>query len=431
MNRIMDLLIWLGHNWINILAVILTFGFMIFIHELGHFLMAKKVGITVHEFALGFGPRLLQFGGKKKKDEDSPDESEPGSDTAKTMDAGEDETPDKKPEAMEKAGVESRQTPVESAVTQEDDTRYCLRAIPFGGFVSMEGEDEPGDSDDPGNFNNKSPLDRLKVIVAGCVMNYITGITLLILVGLIWGIAMPNPPPVIGSVIQGQGYPLENIDIQPGDRIVQVDETKIRDFHQLSQVISPIRDEREVSLYVERNDKITAHRVKVKYDEKYDRGMLGFAPQQGFVGFRFEKRPPGEVVMESLSTTLRLTFMPVIIIQKLASKEVTTSQLKEGTAGPIGISQMIFDISKEGLPSLLYMCAILSILIGAFNLIPFPALDGARALFLGVELVRRKPMDPAREGMVHQLGFIVLIILVLMVSYNDVLRLIKGASILK
>ena len=437
MDKIIDMLTWIAQNWINLVAVVLTFGFMIFIHEMGHFLMAKRVGITVHEFALGFGPKLLQFGGKKEEDE----EGEPDGETIKALVTGDAGGSDDKKEAAAKDETSSGETPdadiKESAKTEDDsqkepvETRYCLRAVPFGGFVSMEGEDDPGDPDDPGNFNNKSPWDRLKVIVAGCTMNYITGLTLLLLVGFIWGIATPNPPPIVGAVLEGNGYPLQNVDVKPGDKIVQVNDTKIRDFYQLSKIISPIKDGRQITIFVERKGKITPYKVNVKYDEKYDRGMLGFAPQQGFVGFRFEKRPAGVIVVESFKTTWRLTIMPVIIVQKLMAKEVTTKQLKEGTAGPIGISQMIFDISKEGLPSLLYMCAILSILIGAFNLIPFPALDGARALFLGVELVRKKPIDPAKEGMVHQLGFIVLIILVLLVSYNDVIRLIKGASILK
>lgn len=390
MNPILSALSWLAANWIGLLAVVLTFGFMIFVHELGHFLMAKRVGITVHEFALGFGPRLLQFGGRKKKDE------EPDAD---------DDSP--------------------------EPTRYCLRAVPFGGFVSMEGEDDPGDLDDPGNFNNKSVWDRFKVIVAGCVMNYIAGITLLLLVGFIWGIAIPNPPAVVGQIITGRGFPMENSGIEKGDKIVQVNGTKIEDFDQLSSIITPMKEGEEVNLQVERKGKIIPFTLKVKYDKEYKKGMLGFAPVQGLLGFKFIPQPPGVIITQTIEKTAILTFMPVIIVQKLMSKEMTAQQVKEGTAGPIGIGQLLFSISKQGLPSLLYMCAILSILIGAFNLIPFPALDGARAFFLGIEWIRKKPLDPGKEGFVHQLGFIVLIILVLIVSYNDVIRLIKGTSFFK
>lgn len=393
-NMIAGVFTWLVNNWWALLAVVLTFGFMIFIHELGHFLMAKRVGVTVHEFALGFGPKLLQFGGKKKqKDEEEKPASE------------------------------------EEDEEEEVDTVYCLRAIPFGGFVSMEGEDEPGDPDDPGNFNNKPVLDRLKVIVAGCAMNYITGIVLLLLVGFVWGIAIPNPPPVVGQLIKG--FPLQKSGVQPGDKIVQVDNTKIEDFSQLSKIISAKKGGEEVTLYVDRKGKIMTFKVNVKYSEEHDRGMLGFSPVRGLMGFRFIKQPPMVIVKESLAKTGILTFMPVIIVQKLVSKEMTTKQIKEGTAGPIGIGQLLFDISKQGLPSLLYMCAILSVLIGAFNLIPFPALDGSRALFLGVEWVRKKPIDPDKEGLIHQVGFLVLIVLVLIVSYNDVMRLVKGASFFK
>jgi regulator of sigma E protease len=364
---------------------------MIFIHELGHFLMAKKVGITVHEFALGFGPKLLQFGKKKKT---GPEDEDPAGDEPK-------------------------------------ETEYCLRLVPFGGFVSMEGEDNPGDPDDPGNFNNKSVIDRFKVIVAGCVMNYAAGIILLLLVGFIWGIALPNPPAVVGDIITGKGFPMENSGIQKGDKIVRVNDTPIENFDQLSTIISPMTEGQDVQIFVDRKGTVIPFNLKIKYDPQAKRGMLGFAPVQGFMGFKFEKQPPMVIVTETFRKTYMLTIMPAIIVQKLMSREMTPKQIREGTAGPIGIGQMLFDISKQGIPSLLYMCAILSILIGAFNLIPFPALDGARAFFLGIEWIRKKPLDPAKEGMMHQLGFIVLIILVLIVSYNDVLRLIKGGSLFK
>lgn len=356
----------------GILVVVFTFGFMIFVHELGHFVMAKRVGIKVHEFALGFGPRLFRY---KKKD---------------------------------------------------DDTEYCLRAIPFGGFVKMEGEDEPGDLDDPANFNKKTVWERAKVIVAGCVMNYITGVSILLLVGFVWGLGFSVVPAEIDSIVPD--YPLANAGLVQGDVIKAVDNEPIIDFVHLKEIISKKTEGELVSLLVERKDtEPFTVTVPVKFNEEYQEGMLGFSPPTNkMVGFRFYKAKPAEVLQYTAQKTFLLTISPIIIVQKLFTKEITPTQMKEGTAGPLGIGQMLFEISKMGIAAILYMCAILSILIGAFNLVPFPALDGSRLLFLGIEAVRSSPIDPDKEGFIHQVGFIVLMILVVIVTWNDIIRIISG-----
>ncbi len=361
----------------GILVVILTFGFMIFVHELGHFLMAKRVGIKVHEFALGFGPRLFKY----QKD--------------------------------------------------EEDTEYCLRAVPFGGFVRMEGEDEPGNLEDPANFNNKTVWERAKVIAAGCTMNYITGITLLLIVGFIWGIAYGVVPAQISTL--SPGYPMEEAGLKPGDKILMIDQVKIENFEQLSDIVKDKKDGEVLALLIERegSPNFTVN-VPVKYNEEYQRGMLGFSPPSNkLTGFQFKKVPPGEVVKQTLEKTVILTISPAIIVQQLLSKKMTAKQISKGSAGPLGISQMLFEVSKMGIAPILYMCALLSILIGAFNLIPFPALDGSRLFFLALEKIRKKPLNPDKEGFIHQMGFIVLIILVLFVTYNDILRMIRNEGFFK
>jgi regulator of sigma E protease len=405
---------WLLANWTGLLAVLFTFGFMIFVHELGHFLMAKRVGITVHEFALGFGPKLLSFGGsrKRKKDEEErlkeyvKDENENS------------ESPDLKKEPITKEPVK---------------TEYCLRMIPVGGFVSMEGEDEPGDRDDPGNFNNKTVWGRMKVILAGCTMNYITGILIFLLIGFAWGIPViadaENPPAVIGTL--NEGYPAAEAGLQPGDRIVEINGEEIKDFKHLKSIISPIKDGREVSVTVDRKGKNLTYNVKVVYNSEFDSGLLGFSPSISILNLDFEKKTAGEVVSTSLNTTWRLTIAPITIVRMIIDKQLSLQQVGSGTAGPIGISQMLFEISKKGIPSLLYMMAMLSILIGAFNLLPIPALDGSRAVFLGVEGVRGKPLDPEKEGMIHQIGFVALMILMFVVAMNDIIRLIRGENIFR
>lgn len=361
----------------GILVVILTFGFMIFVHELGHFLMAKRVGIKVHEFALGFGPRLFKY----QKD--------------------------------------------------KEDTEYCLRAVPFGGFVRMEGEDEPGNLEDPANFNNKTIWERAKVIAAGCTMNYITGITLLLIVGFIWGVATSVVPAKIQTL--SPGYPMEQAGLMQGDKIIAINGVNIDNFEQLREIVAEKKEGEIVSLVIQReNSPVFTVQVPVKYNEEYKRGMLGFSPPANeLLGFQFIKVPAKDVVGYTLEKTVILTISPAIIVQKLMSKQMTPKEISKGSAGPLGISQMLFEVSKMGIAPILYMCALLSILIGAFNLIPFPALDGSRLFFLALEKIRKKPLDPDREGLIHQMGFIVLIILVLFVTYNDILRMIRSESFFK
>jgi len=302
--------------------------------------------------------------------------------------------------------------------------------VPLGGFVSLEGEDGPGDPNDPGNFNNKPARDRLKVILAGCFMNYVAGILLLLVVGFIWGVAIINPPAVIGSLTPG--YPLERAGMQVNDRILEVNGQKITGFVELSELISPMKDGTPVSLLVERDKKVFTCNLKVKYDEKYKRGMLGFSAKSGMLaGFTFIKVTPVEVLQDTLLKTALFTVSPILMVQKLITREISVKEVKEGSAGPIGIGQMIFDLSKKGTATILFTCAFLSILIGAFNLIPFPALDGSRAVFIVLEMIRKKPIDSEKEGIIHQIGFIILIILVIIISYQDILRLIRGQSLFR
>jgi regulator of sigma E protease len=296
----------------------------------------------------------------------------------------------------------------------------------------MEGEDAPGNEKDPGNFNNKTPWQRLKVDLAGCFMNYVAGFLLLLFVGFTWGVAVPgdpNPPATVGALMPG--YPMEKAGFQLGDKILKVNGQEISGFKDINKIISPLKDGENANMIVKRGDETLTFNVKVQYNKELGRSMLGFSPMPKGFNFQFVKAPAKDVFLNSLDMTARLTYMPVYIVQLITSKQMTAKQVGKGTAGPIGISQMLFEVSKKGIPSLLQMCAILSILIGAFNLLPIPALDGARAVFIVIEWIRKKRIDPAKEGMIHQVGFAVLMVLIVAVTYNDVLRLIRGESLFK
>jgi regulator of sigma E protease len=296
----------------------------------------------------------------------------------------------------------------------------------------MEGEDEPGNNDDPGNFNSKTIWARAKVIVAGCVMNYITGITLLLFIGFVWGIGMGIIPAKVASL--KDGYPLQKAGVQVGDQILKVDDKPIADFEELQAMIKAKKAGDTAKLEIKRGENppfvVT---VDVKYDEEMKTVLLGFSPPANkLAGFKFIPAPPLEIIKYTAGKTLLLTLSPAIVVHSIFSEKdpgkrsEKIKQVREGSAGPVGIGHMLFEVSKMGIPSILFMCSFFSILIGAFNLIPFPGLDGSRLVFLAIEWLRRKPVDPDKEGFVHQMGFIVLIILVLFVTWNDIMRLVNN-----
>lgn len=381
MGVVSNMAIWLFHNWFGLLVVILCFGFIIFIHELGHFLMAKRVGVKVHEFALGFGPRLLY----KKKDE----------------------------------------------------TEYCLRLFPVGGYVKMEGEDtQCEDPDDKGNFQNKTVWERIKIVASGPLMNYITALLLFWVVGLAYGVGEFYLKPRVGEVMKGM--PAEAIGLKPGDYIVEINGKPINDAITMVKTINENPD-KEISIKVQRGEGNSAscftETVKTKARKlpgtNQEIGIIGFVPDNKALDMRFERVPIGSVISDGFSQMYHYTSAPFLAMYMLVTRKMDTKMVKEGSAGPVGIGQMFFEMYKKGFRCLLYLCAVINVLVGCFNLIPFPALDGARIFILAISGIRNKPFNQEKEGFVHLVGFIILLAVVIFFTYYDILRLVKGTSFFK
>ncbi len=362
-------------NILGIIVVFLSFGFIIFIHELGHFLMARRVGIRVHEFALGFGPKLI----------------------------------------TRKSG----------------DTEYALRAFPFGGFVSMEGEDEKAceDPDDPGNFQNKTPWEKIKVIAAGPLMNYAVAILLFLLIGFVFGVGEMYLKPKVGKVMENT--PAQAIGLQSGDYITEIDGVPVTDAMAL---ISKIHSSSgvELTLKIKRGEDYFTRKVTPVpmpgYSGTDKIGIIGFQPDTKSMDMRFVRVSPGEVVIDSFDKTYKFTISPFMAVAMVVQGKMKAKEVAEGSAGPVGIGQMFFEMYRKGFASLLYFIAMINVLIGVFNLIPFPALDGARIAVIAFTGITKKAIDPNKEGMVHWVGFCFLIILVIFFTFNDIMRLIKGIT---
>lgn len=342
----------------TILIALLFFSVFIMIHELGHFLVARAVGIHAEEFSIGMGPRLFKVSGK--------------------------------------------------------ETEYSLRVLPIGGYVRFLGEDEA--SEDPRAFNNARVWKRFLVVVAGPVMNMLLAVLLLSILLFSFGQQVSSQP-VIESVISG--YPAEQVGLQAGDRIIRVgdaDVSELEDFKAVERIQSFISENgpKPFAITVQRDGQIMNFDVIPSYDEAGDRWQVGFYFKPVIRKFGF---------MEAIGTgfveTFRITGQMFAMLKDL----IFAGQGLGDVMGPVGIVSEIGRAAQAGIQRLLQLGIIITINLGIMNLIPFPALDGGRLLLLIVEGIRRKPIDRNKEGYFHLVGFVLLMILMIIVTYKDILRI--------
>lgn len=339
--------------FLTIIAAILIFALLIFIHELGHFIMAKATGIRVLEFALGMGPKLVKF--------------------------------------------------------QKGETLYSIRAFPIGGFCAMEGEDT--NSDDPHALNNKPAWARLLVLVAGAFMNILLGFVLLCL--------MIGSQPQVATTVVGNvenGSAAYEAGLRTGDEIRKIDGARTHLYDDIMWETAGKNGE-ETNFTVRRDGEELDIPIRPRESGgKYVYGFSGSAADNSF----------GLTVKNAYYGTFFYSKLIIESLFDLITGEVKITQL----SGPIGIVSEIGSAVQEavkpggvGLLQLLNLAVLLTINLGIFNLLPIPALDGGRILFVLVEIVRRKPLPPEKEGMVHMIGFAALILLSIFIAFMDVMKL--------
>lgn len=343
---------------LRIILAILIFSIIIIIHELGHFLLAKKNGICVEEFAIGIGPTL--FGIRK------------------------------------------------------GETKYSIKCLPFGGCCVMLGED--GESSDPRAFGSKSPLARFSVIFAGPFFNFILAFVLALFVVGFGG----SDPAVVGTVEPGSAA--YEAGLQEGDRIVRLDHSHIYNFREISLYNFMNTDRPEVDVtYVRDGEEYT-----VEVDRHLEGGsyLLGITMTDNTkVGvFGTLKYSLLEVRYQIKSTFLSLKY--------LISGRASMNDM----SGPVGIVNMIGNTYEESIIygigaaalSLTSFAILLSANLGVMNLLPLPALDGGRLLFIIIEMIRRKKVDPEKEGMVHFAGLVFLLAFMVFIMANDIRNIFIG-----
>lgn len=336
----------------QVIIAIIVFGVIIAIHEFGHFTVAKLCNIRVNEFAIGMGPAII----KRRKGE----------------------------------------------------TLYAVRAIPIGGYVKMEGEDES--SEDDRAFNKKPVYQRILVVVAGAVMNLLLGFIIIFVATLMSkGISTT----VIASFNENAAS--HESGLQVNDKILKINGRRI--FVDADIVFELLNDEDGITqMVVERNgDKI--HLNDVKFDiEKNEDGTQS-------INFDFmvygQKKNFTNIMKFTANKTVSTARIIWITLTDLIKGKYGINDL----SGPIGVVDAIGQASSMGLVELLALASFITINVGIFNLLPIPALDGGRIVFLVIEGIRRKPIKPEYEGYVHFIGLALLLILMLVVSVSDIVKL--------
>lgn len=347
---------------IYILLAVVIFGALILIHEFGHYLTARLCGVTVHEFALGMGPQIF------------------------------------------------------SRVSKKSGIRYSIRLFLIGGYVSMDGED--GESANPNAFCNKNVWKRILIIVAGAGMNLLLGfIAMFILTTVtIAGKDGALLPTNIVAEFNENATSNQNGEhgLMVGDRIITVNGFPVFTGYDLIYEITNSAYE-PVDMKVIRNDKIVSLK-DVKFPTTEENGVTF-----GSYDFKVYGKTPN-IFNLGLYSINRATSTVKMVYDSLFDL-LTGRYGAEAVSGPVGTTEVIGEAAQKGGDTLLYLVAVITINLGVFNLLPVPALDGGRLLFLIIELFRGKPINRDLEGYVHFIGIIILFGIMALISVKDIIGL--------
>lgn len=348
----------------TVVTFIIVLGILIFFHELGHYIAAKRFGIYVDEFALGFGPKLLSRQGK--------------------------------------------------------ETTYSIRAFPLGGFCKMIGEMPHDESiEDPlikectaakRCFYQKPAYQRFIVVAMGPVMNIFLAFVIFVLVFSLLGIPVDvSETSSIGDVVPG--HPAEQAGLRAGDRVIGIEGQSIDSWNDMVSIIE-VSGGQELEFEVMRGSRQLSFLVSVAEGDT-GRGTIGI-----YSSYVSETIPLGEAVRVGALHTMDLTRLLI-----RGFYDIITRQAPAEVGGPVRIAQMVGDAARVGLDYLANFTAFISINLAIINLLPIPALDGGRILFILFEIIRGKPVDPEKEGFVHFIGFVFLMALIVLIVIRDITQI--------
>jgi regulator of sigma E protease len=354
----------------TLLSFAVALGVLVFVHELGHFAVAKRLGVRVLRFSIGFGPIIFS--------------------------------------------------------RRRGETEYALSAVPMGGYVKMLGEDDEGDPEVAAQperaFSTQSPGRRAAIVFAGPAMNFIFAFLVYALLYALVGVELPSNEPRVGGV--SPGLPAERAGLQAGDRILAVNDVPITTWEVLSKTVvesggQPLR------LLVERGGaqfplEVTPELLETRTLFGEDAGKvyrIGIEASHEWS----EVGPISAIGMAGQQTWAAST----VVVKGLVLMMQGRVPLRE-LGGPIAIARAAGQQARAGTRYYLSMLAFLSINLGVLNLLPIPALDGGHLAFFAVEGLMRRPLRPRQREIAQQVGLLLLITLMVFVFYNDIHRLVQG-----
>ncbi|MEG0473572.1 MAG: RIP metalloprotease RseP [Solibacillus sp.] len=410
----------------TVIAFIAIFGSLVFFHELGHFIFAKRAGIMVREFAIGMGPkifgmtkgetvytlRLLPIGGYVRMAGEDTDtvELQPGYRVA--LVTNEDNIVEKivlnqKTQYQNVIFLEVERADLEKELWIEgyDEEDKLVRYNVSRTATIVENGTELIIAPLDRQFNSKSVGARAMAIFAGPLFNFILAFFIFVIMGLFQGI--PSKEPIISEVMEDR--PASAAGLQDGDRVTKINGESISTWEQLSTIIQQNPD-KTLQFEVDRNGTIaTANIVPTGVEQNGE-----------IVGQIGVMRPIETNPLKAIPYGAEQTYDMIVLIGSLVGKLVTGQFSIEDLSGPVGIYKTTETVVTYGIFNVLYFAAMLSVNLGIMNLLPLPALDGGRLLFFAFEAVRGKPMDRQKEGMIHFVGIVLLMILMVVVTWNDI-----------
>ncbi|MFH1429296.1 MAG: RIP metalloprotease RseP [Candidatus Margulisiibacteriota bacterium] len=345
---------------LNLIYFAIFFSMVVFVHELGHLLMAKKAGIGVPDFAIGFGPTLVS--------------------------------------------------------REYNGTTYKINILPLGGFVKINGLDDSLDCPPEQNYYNHSWSSRFSVILAGPLMNFALAFVLFYIIFSVIGLPS-TPSNTVDSVLPDT--PAAHAGLMPGDRITMFNNIEVNNKNMI-EVVNAIRQSKgeTFQLLVKRDGYQQALSITPHYFEKEGVSLSGFSPG---IAARERAGPIKGIIMAYRQFEKSITYVVTGFVMLISGK-IGFNQF----IGPIGIAKMAGEAGRSGIIDFLFFVAFINVNLGIINLFPFPALDGGRLIFLGVELITGRSINKEKENLIHNIGMVMLLTLLIYITlHNDLGVLLK------
>jgi len=377
----------MGEIFSALVSFLIIIGIVVAVHEFGHFITARVLGVQVHEFAIGMGPVIKQFEQLKEVKKDNQ--------------------------------------------TYKYRTLWSLRAFPLGGFCRLAGmgaEDEETastvDSKDkksksfsmgeeyddqpviPGmGFNEQSAWKRFFILLNGSVCNVI--LALILVTALLSGRGVLNMNDTrIGTLLDG--FPAQSVGFQPGDRITEVNGVRVTEWREMQTRLREAATYGDVTFTIERGNSVLTITTALSFSEEHGNPMLGITP--AMIGM-----PLHESLVFSVFHIRDMT-----IIMLMGIRDMVTGRGEVDVTGPIGIASMSGQAMRDGVWSFVTLMALISLNIGLLNLFPIPALDGGRIIFVFLEMIFRRRLPEKIENYIHTAGAVLLISLIVLITWQDI-----------